>query len=331
MTIRSSRWIHSESVATCLLLSLLFGGWPFLLPMPAAAQQPPRREVESYLEIYDLRTGQRQVVHREEGRFEAPNWTKDGQFLLINRQGKLYRLPVKGGSPQEIPTGFANQLNNDHGISPDGKMLAISHNNREIAPRENSAIYVVPLDGGTPRPVTSQVPSYWHGWSPNGRLLAYVAKRNGDYNIFTIPVEGGEERQLTDAPGLDDGPDYTPDGRHIYFNSVRSGKMQIWRMKADGSGQTQVTTDGFNNWFPHPSPDGKRVVFLSYLEPIDPATHPANQPVALRLLDLATGEVRELCRLMGGQGTINVPSWSPDGQRFAFVSYHWLSREPATR
>lgn len=330
MTIRPSRWIHSDSGATCLLLGLLFG-LALLLPASAGAQQPPRREVESYLEIYDLKTGQRQVVHREEGRFEAPNWTNDGRSLLINRQGKLYRLPVKGGSPQEIPTGFANQLNNDHGISPDGKMLAVSHNNREIAPRENSAIYVVPIEGGTPRLVTRQVPSYWHGWSPNGRLLAYVAKRNGDFNIFTIPVEGGEERQLTDAPGLDDGPDYTPDGRSIYFNSVRSGKMQIWRMRADGSEQTQVTADGFNNWFPHPSPDGKRVVFLSYLEPIDPATHPANQPVALRLLDLATGEVRELCRLMGGQGTINVPSWSPDGQRFAFVSYRWLSAEPATR
>ena len=185
MTIRPTRWIRSDSGATCLLLGLLFG-LALLLPASAGAQQPPRREVESYLEIYDLKTGQRQVVHREEGRFEAPNWTNDGQFLLINRQGKLYRLPVKGGSPQEIPTGFANQLNNDHGISPDGKMLAVSHNNREIAPRENSAIYVVPIEGGTPRLVTRQVPSYWHGWSPNGRLLAYVAKRNGDFNIFTI-------------------------------------------------------------------------------------------------------------------------------------------------
>ena len=295
------------------------------------AQTPastPAPRVESILEIYDLKSGQRTIVHREEGRFEAPNWTLDGRYLLINRQGRLYRVPVTGratGGPELIETGEIRQLNNDHGISPDGRLLAISHNNREHSPRENSMIYVVPLTGGTPRLVTTKAPSYWHGWSPDGRLLAYAAKRDGDYNIFTIPVEGGAERQLTTAPGLDDGPDYSPDGRFIFFNSVRSGRMQIWRMNADGSDQKQLTNDELNNWFPHPSPDGRKIVFLSYLEPIDPATHPANKSVALRLLDPRTGRVRELTRLFGGQGTINVPSWAPDSRRFAFVSYRLLS------
>lgn len=307
------RWLFILLV----LLSPVVGGQT---PAPSPA---PR--VESILEIYDLKSGQRTVVHREEGRFEAPNWTPDGRSLLINRQGRLYRVPVKGGAPELIETGEIRQLNNDHGISPDGRMLAISHNNREYSPRENSMIYVAPLTGGTPRLVTPKAPSYWHGWSPDGRLLAYTAKRDGDYNIFTIPVEGGAERQLTTAPGLDDGPDYSPDGRFIYFNSVRSGRMQIWRMNADGSAQTQLTNDELNNWFPHPSPDGRKIVFLSYLEPIDPATHPANKSVALRLLDPRTGRVRELTRLFGGQGTINVPSWSPDSRRFAFVSYRLLS------
>jgi TolB protein len=302
-----------------------------LLSPPVLAQappSPPAPRVESILEIYDLKAGRRTIVHREEGRFEAPNWTLDGKYLLINRQGGLYRVPVVGGRPELIETGEIRQLNNDHGLSPDGRLLAISHNNREYSPRENSMIYLVPLTGGKPRLVTTKAPSYWHGWSPDGRLLAYTAKRDGDYNIFTIPVDAGtgaEERQLTTAPGLDDGPDYSPDGRYIYFNSVRSGRMQIWRMNADGRGQTQLTNDELNNWFPHPSPDGRKIVFLSYLDPIDPSTHPANKNVALRLLDPRNGKVRELTRLFGGQGTINVPSWSPDSRRFAFVSYRLLS------
>lgn len=299
-----------------------------VLLCPLVGAQTPAPRVESILEIYELKSGRRTIVHREEGRFEAPNWTQDGKYLLINRQGRLYRVPVAGGSPELIETGEIRQLNNDHGLSPNGRMLAISHNNREYGPRENSMIYLVPLTGGTPRLVTTKAPSYWHGWSPDGRLLAYTAKRDGDYNIFTIPVDPGAgtvERQLTTAPGLDDGPDYSPDGRYIYFNSVRSGRMQIWRMNADGREQIQITNDELNNWFPHPSPDGRMIVFISYLDPIDPSTHPANKNVSLRLLDLKSGKSRELTRLFGGQGTINVPSWSPDSRRFAFVSYRLLS------
>jgi TolB protein len=308
------------------------GLWAMLVLITVNGQTPAPK-VESLLEIYDLQTGRRTVVYREAARFEAPNWTLDGKFLLINRQGRLYRVPVGGGTPEPIDTGSIQQLNNDHGLSPDGRQLAISHNNREFAPRDNSMIYVLPSTGGTPRLVTPKAPSYWHGWSPDGRLLAYTAKRDGDFNIFTIPVEGGEERQLTTAPGLDDGPDYSPDGRYIYFNAYRpnqagrsdqSGTMQLWRMRADGSEQVQLTSDQYNNWFPHPAPDGKKIVFISYLDPIDPATHPANKNVALRLLDPRTGKVRELTRLLGGQGTINVPSWSPDSRRFAFVSYRIL-------
>jgi Tol biopolymer transport system component len=304
-----------------LILVGLVSSLTTLAQTPPAQQAAPSPKVESLLEIYDLKTGQRTVVHREPVRFEAPNWTHDGKYLLINRQGKLYRVPVGGGIPELIDTGAIQQLNNDHGISPDGRQLAISHNNREFAPRDNSMIYVAPIGGGVPRLVTPKAPSYWHGWSPDGKLLAYTAKRDGDFNIFTIPVEGGEERQLTTAQGLDDGPDYSPDGRYIYFNSVRSGLMQVWRMRADGGEQRQLTNDQYNNWFPHPSPDGKKIVFISYLDPIDPGTHPANKNVALRLLDPQTGKVSELCRLFGGQGTINVSSWSPDSGRFAFVSY----------
>jgi len=207
---------------------------------------------------------------------------------------------------------------NDHGLSPDGTTLAISDQSRD----GKSLIYLLPVTGGTPRQLTQVGPSYWHGWSPDGAILAYCAERDHEFDIYIMPAAGGEEKRLTTAKGLDDGPDYSPDGQFIYFNSDRTGTMQIWRMKSDGRQQEQVTSDEFNNWFPHPSPDGKWLVFLSYDKAV--AGHPENKPVRLRLMPISGGPIQDLARLFGGQGTINVPSWSPDSRQVAFVSYELL-------
>jgi Tol biopolymer transport system component len=282
-------------------------------PSPA----PDEPSVESRLEVVDVHTAARRSVHVARGRFEAPNWTRDGKQLLFNSEGRIYRVPVAGGLPVRVETGAANRCNNDHGLSPDGRLLAISH-----SPADQSLIYVLPAAGGTPRQVTPLGPSYWHGWSPDGRTLAYCAARGGSYDVYTIPLEGGEERRLTSAPGKDDGPDYAPDGRFIYWNSDRTGHMQIWRMRPDGSGQEQVTNDGFADWFPHPSPDGEWLIFLSYDEGV--VGHPPDKEVTLRLMPLAGGPPRVLLSLFGGQGTLNVPSWSPDSREVAFVSYRRL-------
>jgi Tol biopolymer transport system component len=289
---------------------------PLTLVLAAAAQQAPK--VESTLEIIDIASGARQVVYRAAEHFEAPNWTRDGEFLVINRAGRLVRVPITGGTPEPIDTGTAGRLNNDHGFSPDGRLLAISH-----SPERQSLIYVLPATGGEPRLVTPLGPSYWHGWSPDGRTLTYCAQRNGEFDIYTIPVDGGAETRLTTAAGLDDGPDYSPDGKFIYFNSERSGVMRIWRMAPDGTGQEQVTFDeAYADWFPHPSPDGKWVVFLSYDRAVK--GHPPNHDVVLRLMPAGGGAPKVIAKLFGGQGTINVPSWSPDSTRFAFVSYRLL-------
>jgi hypothetical protein len=270
------------------------------------------------LEVIPIRSSDRRAVYHTVDHIEAPNWSKDGRFFLFNSGGLLYRLPAAGGKPELIDTGFANHCNNDHGISPDGTRLAISDQSRG----GKSLIYIVPSAGGAPRQVTSLGPSYWHGWSPDGSTLAYCAERNGEFDVYTIPAEGGEEKRLTSAKGLDDGPEYTPDGKFIYFNSERTGTMQVWRMRPDGSQPEQVTSDDFNNWFPHPSPDGKWLVFLSYEK--DVTGHPANKNVRLRLMPLAGGTIQELARFRGGQGTLNVPSWSPDSQRIAYVSYELI-------
>jgi Tol biopolymer transport system component len=285
--------------------------------------------LESTLETIAIASKDRRVVYLTRDHIEAPNWSRDGKYFLFNADGRMYVLPVTGGKPHALNTGFATRCNNDHGISPDGKQLVISDQSKG----GKSLIYVLPIDGlrldesigslsGEPRIVTSLGPSYWHGWSPDGKTLAYCAERNGEFDIYTIPVAGAAESRLTNATGLDDGPDYSPDGTYIYFNSERTGTMQIWRMKTDGSSQEQVTSDEYNNWFPHPSPDGKWVAFLSYEKGVK--GHPANKDVMLRIMPADGGEIQVLAKLFGGQGTINVPSWSPDSNNLAFVSYRLI-------
>ena len=275
------------------------------------------KRIESTLETIAIGSFDRRVVHHARGRFEAPNWSPDGKSLIYNSRGLLYRIPVEGGEPELIPTGFARRINNDHGISPDGTQLVIS----DQTENGSSMIYSLPIEGGDPQKITPLGPSYWHGWSPDGKTLAYCAERNGNYDIYTIPLAGGKETRLTTADGLDDGPDYSPDGETIYFNSLRTGTMQIWRMKVDGSEEEQITTDEYNDWFAHPSPNGRWIVYVTFGTDVPAGSHPANKDIMLRLMNLETREVRVMAELFGGQGTINVPSWSPDSRHVAFVSY----------
>lgn len=274
--------------------------------------------LESTLETINIDSKDRKVIYCTDDHIEAPNWTKDDKNLVFNSNGLLYKLPLSGGIPEKINTGFAINCNNDHGLSPDNKMIVISDQTNENG---ESKIYTLPFEGGNPVLVTKNSPSYWHGWSPDGKMLAYCAERHGEYDIYSIPVGGGNEIQLTDVKGLDDGPDYSPCGKYIYFNSVRTGKMQIWKMNTDGSNQTQITDDEYNNWFPHPSPDGKWIAFLTYGKEVE--GHPPNKDVMLRMMPTEGGEIQVLAKLFGGQGTINVPSWSPDSKNVSFVSYRF--------
>ena len=272
----------------------------------------------SRLEILDLASGHRQVVYSTDEVIEAPNWTRDGKALIYNREGRLYRFDLETKTAALIDTGDVVGNNNDHVLSFDGSMLAISsHTGNEHA----SKVFTVPVQGGQPKQITPIGPSYLHGWSPDGKFLVFTGQRGGVYDIYRVPAAGGEETQLTHTPGLDDGPEYTPDGKYIYFNSVRSGRMQIWRMKLDGSGQEQLTDDEYNNWFAHISPDGTEMIFVTYLVgEVEPSDHPAAKRVYLRTMPLDGGTPSVVAYLYGGQGTMNVPSWSPDGKKAAFVS-----------
>jgi Tol biopolymer transport system component len=308
-------------------MKYLFALLVLLAVTPTANIVAQQQTVISILEILDITTGKRTTVKQFDSLIEAPNWTPDGKWLIYNSNGKLYKLsPDKPDTPTLIPTGFATNCNNDHVVSFDGNFIAIS--NSPVEDRR-SRVYTVPVNGGVPRLVTPVGPSYLHGISPDGKTLAYCAERNGNYDIYTVNVEGGEEVRLTTAEDLDDGPEYSPDGNYIWFNSVRGGLMQVWRMKVDGSEQTQMTFDETrNSWFPHVSPDNKHVIFISYNKgDLKPNEHLANKNVELRLMSTNGGEPKTLVQLFGGQGTINVNSWAPDSKRLAFVSYK-ISNEP---
>jgi len=283
-----------------------------------SSRQP---KVTSFLETFDISKGERKLVKEFPYLIEAPNWTPDGKWLVYNTGGKIYKIaPVNPGEPELIETDFATRCNNDHLISADGKYLIISSGTQEVS---GSRIFTLPFTGGKPKLVTPNAPSYLHGISPDNKFLAYCAERNGNYDVYVIPFEGGEEIRLTTSEDLDDGPEYSPDGKYIWFNSVRTGLMQIWKMKADGSEQTQMTFDETrNSWFPHVSPNGKHVVYITYTKgDLKPNEHLANKNVELRIMTAEGGEPRTLAKLLGGQGTINVHSWAPDSKRFAFVSY----------
>jgi hypothetical protein len=285
--------------------------------------RPYRDYLGSRLELLDVASGRRQLIRESKDPFEAPNWTLDGGALVYNvsgnapDRGRLVRFDLMTRQPSFIDTGTVVGNNNDHVISFDGTMLGLSSHTTE----GGSTIYTVPLGGGTPKRITTLTPSYLHGWSPDGKWLVYTGGRDGQYDIYRIPSDGsGPEERLTDHEGLDDGPEYSPDGRYIYFNSTRSGTMQIWRMKPDGSAPEQLTDDAYNNWFPHLSPDGTQVAFITFPREVDPADHPYYKRVYLRLMPADGGAVKVIGYVYGGQGTINVPSWSPDGTMLAFVS-----------
>ncbi|MEU4242510.1 hypothetical protein [Actinoplanes sp. NPDC026619] len=293
--------------------------------MTSPEQAPGRRLTAGQIcriHTYDVATGVTALVHTSSTvLFEAPNWTADGH-LIVNGDGLLWRLPADGSEPpRQIRLDGVPDLNNDHVLAPDGETIYVSANDGHI--------YQAPLAGGGVRRVTSDDTRlhFLHGVSPDGATLAYVGIEQQEWttaSLWTIGVDGAGTARLTAAGGTDDGPEYAPAGDWIYFNTERfgtaAGHAQIARIRPDGTGVRQLTFDDRVNWFPHLAPDGSQAVYLSY--PPGTIGHPADRPVELRLVAPDAWErPRTVAEPAGGQGTINVNSWSPDATRFAYVDY----------
>ncbi|HMJ67514.1 MAG TPA: hypothetical protein VK508_01395 [Cyclobacteriaceae bacterium] len=289
--------------------------------IPAAKDFRPYRDyIGSHIELMEVSTGKRKIIHSAPNSLQAPNWTPDNKYLIYNAEGLLYRYDLKDGSITKLNSGFATANNNDHVLSFDGKMLGISHH---VGEKRTSTIFVLPVTGSdNPTKITDEASgqSYLHSWSPDGKRLIFTGQRNNNFDIYAVDVATKKETRLTEDVSLDDGPEFTPDGKTIWFNSVRTGTMKLWKMKADGSNEEQVTFDEYNDWFPHFSPDGKQVLYISFPKDIDPSSHPFYKKVYLRLMPTSGGVPKTIAYIYGGQGTINVPSWSPDGKWIAFVS-----------
>lgn len=282
------------------------------------------RAQNSILQIYDLNTGATTPVKHFDCVVEAPNWTKNGKDLIYNSNGQIFRICIESGKIAKVETGEAATCNNDHVLNPNGTGIAVSSGRND---NMDSRIYVVGFEDHSVKCVVEENLSYLHGWSPDGKTLAYCAARahcgNLHWDIYAKPLDGGEEVRLTDSPGLNDGPEYAPDGQSIWFNSVRTGTMQVYMMNANGSDQRQMTFDkDFHAWFPHISPDMNQVVYVAYhAGDLEPDEHLPDKNVEIRMIPAAGGPPITLVKLFGGQGSMNVNSWSPDSSKFAFVSY----------
>ncbi len=278
-----------------------------------------RSNIESFLQVYDTESKETTLLKAFPYVIEAPNWSHDGSFMVYNANGRVFRYDIASGESKEIDSGKLVKINNDHVLKFDDSEIAVS----DETEAGGSRIYRVPLAGGEPVLVTEAAPSYLHGWNEDASYFCYCAERGGEYDVYSCKLDGSEEKRLTTAPKLNDGCEYDAKGEYIYFNSVRAGLMQAFRMKKDGSEQQQLTFDSnLNTWFPHISPDGSKICMLSYYKgDLWPGDHVPNKQVEIRLMQADGSDLHTVLKFFGGQGSLNVNSWSPDSKKFAFVSY----------
>ena len=261
------------------------------------------------------------LYHTDALLIEAPNWSVDGCSLLLNGNGLLWRLDLD--DPAELhPIEFIGlpALNNDHVLSADGRWIFMSAMDGHIyrgAPTGGEVVRVSCADGKW---------HFLHGVSPDATYLAYVEIDAFDHpgRLVVAPANAEPGTVIDVGPGHVDGPEWSPDGQWIYVNTEAftdvPGHAQLARVSQSTGEVQRLVTSRTVDWFPHLSPDGR---FASYLA-FPPGTrgHPADLDVEVRLVrtdDCGTPVARY--PVFGGQGTLNVNSWSPDSDRFAFVGY----------
>ena len=153
-----------------------------------------------------------------------------------------------------------------------------------------------------------------NGYASRRTKIAFASLRNGNFDIYIMDGDGGNQRRITVNPGVDRHPAWSPDGRKIAFvsnrNNVNIDHKQIWVINADGKNPIRLT-DGMVDNYPDWSPDGTKILYDAHLVPEGHNLAPGG----IAVMD-ADGNNKRLLKKAGGLH----PSWSPDGKRIAFIS-----------
>ena len=245
-----------------------------------------------------------------DGQDSWPMWSRDGIYFVSDRDGNgltnIWRVGETGGKAEKV-TSFRSGDVRFPSISADGRVIVFEHDfgiwKLDTATKRVSQIRL-DIDAETQendheiRAYNSEADDF--DLAPNSRRI--VVSTHGE--LFTVPVDEGDIRQITESPARDRNVGYSPDGKWLSFISDRSGREELFVVAVDGTGEAQKLTDidtlklGYN-W----SPDSKEIAFTS-------------SDSKLRKVNVASKQVVDLD--LSKYGNISAPEWSPDGKWLAY-------------
>lgn len=252
-----------------------------------------------------------------------PRVSPDGKWLAFSsrRSGNydIFIMPVEGGAPRQLTFHEATDVISDW--SPDGSTILF------YSDREGSFdLYTMPAEGGTPRRLTFDG-AVQGRFSPDGRRVVYARgavaltikeyRGSSNYDIWTVPVEGGTPTRLTSSPWNERDPTWSKDGDAIFYCAEDDHHYSIWRIPSEGGTAEKIVPcpDGDAIGLSI-SPDGKELLFQKNfrLHRLSLETK-AVKDVPIRIRSDVKGWTTETRKLTSGAKN---PSFSPDGQQVAF-------------
>lgn len=271
---------------------------------PNATAPPPA--APSSLEA--LRTGELTKLTSHPAVDIEPKWSPDGRTLSFasDRDGtwNVWTVAVDGGEAVRRTAGL--ELVHSTWWSPDGSRLAVA---TAVAQGNgySGQIQILDLATGSMNRLTSGPVDGAPCWSPDGKRIAFVSNRSGNWDLWSVGVDGGEATQLTTFAGFDHSPRWSPDGSRIAYHSASSGNGDIWILSVSESTTTRITFSESFDHFPTWSPDGRWLAFHSDRDgSFDIWAIPAEGGQAIQLTSGPANDQR--------------PAWSPDGTAIAFNS-----------
>jgi Tol biopolymer transport system component len=218
-------------------------------------------------------TGVQQLTN-EPGRDYEPDGSPNGDDVLFASQRQdgenshLHIMGIDGSDVRQLTRGGGarDRQVDDYGeFSPDGDRIVFQ---RSIIPEEGKPyadVWLLDPESGEERALTETI-EFWDSTpsvSADGDSVLFESNRSGDFELYRMPIEGGEASQLTESPGLDSSAKESPDGEQIAFVSDRDGDFDVYVMDTNGSNVRQLTSNAERDGCPQWSPDGRLLVFYS--------------------------------------------------------------------